>query len=144
MVLLLILVGVSIVLFKPADRRRQARDVARLTDITSLDRAINEYRIDKGDYPDNVGIERRSTSLPLGNTGPTVVCSDGWIDANLCEYISKLYVDPENDATYYYSYISTGTSYELNVTLEAEIDKMTTDGGNSDTKYELGNNKLLL
>jgi hypothetical protein len=56
--------------------------------------------------------------------------------------LSVLPRDPSNNATYHYAYhaSSTAMTFELNAVLESTrySPKMTTDGGNSNTAYEIG------
>jgi len=58
--------------------------------------------------------------------------------------ISNLPLDPVNDATYAYWYKCNNTikTFELSATLESTeyASKMTTDGGNDATRYEVGTN----
>jgi type II secretory pathway pseudopilin PulG len=139
-----ILSAILIVYMRPVEQQRKARDAVRLSDISTLDRTIVEYRLDKGGYPDAIDTLRTSTTLPEGNVGPVAVAADGWIDVNLASYLSKLPIDPVNDGTFHYSYRHTLTGYEVNVVLEHNIDKMQNDGGDDPNVYELGNDLTIL
>jgi hypothetical protein len=108
-----------------------------------LDRAITEYKVDEGSYPDTVDTLRTSTVLPAGSTALTNVRT-GWIAQNLSAYASRLPIDPINDATYFYSYYHDADTYELNARLEYNFDLMTSDGGNDPNLYEVGNNLGLI
>ena len=70
---LTIVVGVMLFLFtgflivlRPEERRREARDNKRLSDMATLDRAINEFLLDNGAYPDATSTVRTSDVLPSG------------------------------------------------------------------------------
>ncbi len=143
-ILVMILFTILFIAFNPVQYRAKARDEKRLSDLSTLDRMINEYNVDHNTYPDTVNTLRKSTLLPGGNSGPLQSVTVGWIKQNLSSYGTKLPVDPVNDATYYYSYKQNGTSYELDTVLEYYTDKSANDGGNSSTIYELGNNLTLL
>ena len=130
--------------FQAVDSGAKARDQVRLSDISTLDRAISEFALDNKRYPDIVDIPRTSTSLPGGNSGPFESAYAGWIDEDLSAYIPKLPVDPINDVSYFYSYQHNATSYELNARLESLEEYMENDGGNNVGLYEIGNNLTLL
>lgn len=141
---LLLLILVSVILTNPAELQSRARDEKRLSDMTVLDRAINEYSLDNSNYPDAVGTTRNSTTLPLNNSGPLENPLDGWIDVDLSEYVTRLPIDPINDSTYRYYYRHTQFGYEINAVLEYETSYMTDDGGDDDSYYELGNDLTIL
>lgn len=123
----------------PAGKRKKARDEKRLSDVLTIDRAINEFVLDHKRYPDQSNILRKSTILPSGSVH--ISNSDkGWIFENLSSYIPMLPVDPINDETYYYSYFRNSVGYELNAKLEILVEEMINDGGNDPEYYEIGNN----
>ncbi|MFZ5425214.1 MAG: hypothetical protein ACOZAO_05445 [Patescibacteria group bacterium] len=131
----------------PSELRGKARDEKRVSDLQLIDRAINEYRIDNGVYPDFSDIVRVSTSLPVGSSGPLVnSLGNGWIAADLSDYITKLPTDPLNDSTHHYSYAHTDFGYELQASLEVltEYSLNSNDGGDDDLYYELGNDLTIL
>jgi len=142
--LTVVVTGVLMTAFRPYEQKAKARDGKRLSDISTLDRAVNEYRVDKGVYPDTVNILRMSTSLPQGNVGPLEKANDGWIDANLSSYTTRLPSDPINDATYHYSYKHNQSGYEINAVLEFLNENMQNDGGDDATAYEVGNDLSIL
>ena len=127
----------------PNEYKQRARDNKRFSDIMILDRVINEYRMDNEVYPDTAGVIRYSNVRTNEDVGVDISVS-GWISADFSGYTSKLPVDPVNEGSLIYSYTNDGMSYEINVPVEALVEKATTDGGNSDTMYELGNNLELL
>lgn len=141
--IVLILISLAVVSYNPIERNKKARDGKRLSDISKIDRAINEFVLDKKYYPDTDGVLRLSTALPVGSTSLNS-SNKGWIFDNLSSYIPMLPTDPINDVTYHYSYIRGGTTYELNAKLESMTDVTADDGGNDDMMYEIGNNLNLI
>ena len=85
-----------------ADRQALARDARRLTDMRTLQNAIEAYCLDTGDYPvvENAGVWDDSSN---GKLIPELVDSG---------YIREPILDPINDATYQYKYFvySNGSS----------------------------------
>jgi type II secretory pathway pseudopilin PulG len=140
----MIVLGASIVLFNPAIRFAKARDEKRLSDISLLERVINEYRIDNGFYPDEADALRVSTSLPPDNIGPLQSTTSGWIKEDLSEYNAKLPTDPTNDATYFYSYQHNGYAYEINANFEQLIEFAQNDGGDDPAVYEVGDDLTII
>jgi len=141
--LIAILATGSVLILKPGEKRAKARDNRRINDLSTLDRAINEFLLDYGDYPDLYLVQRDSTTLPGGGISVDN-SSAGWIDADLSAYTSHLPVDPINDATYRYYYYRDMTSYELNAVIEYLTDEAANDGGDDPARYEIGNNLTLL
>lgn len=141
--LIIMLSTLAIINFDPIGNKKKARDEKRISDITTIDRAVSEFMVDKRRYPDQIDILRKSTILPAGSTQLTS-SNKGWIQENLSSYVPMLPIDSLNDATYYYSYIHNLTSYEINAKLEVLTDEMVNDGGNDDTLYEIGNNLTLI
>ena len=142
----IILILASGVLFLFSGNRSysdEARDVKRLSDLSLLERAINEYKLDKNALPDQAGIIRISTALPSGSID-LANSSSGWIEADLSEYTSRMPIDPVNNDEYYYVYTHNGASYEINARLEYLTEEMVNDGGNDNNVYETGDNLLLI
>ena len=144
MAVLVLLMVTVVIIVNPTMFQSRARDEKRLGDLSILDRAINEYMLDNASYPDTVDTTRYSTSLPLNNVGPFENPFDGWIDVNMSLYLVRLPTDPINDVTYRYTYRHTQYGYELNAVLEEQVDYMSTDGGNNNSLYELGNDLTIL
>ncbi|GIW69671.1 MAG: hypothetical protein KatS3mg101_0418 [Patescibacteria group bacterium] len=140
---LLILLGVVYSLVSPSASKAKARDNKRLSDISNLDRAINEYRIDRQSYPGSQNVLYTSITTPAGS--PNVYSpTSGWIPADLSDYLPKYPTDPINDLTYYYEYIQNGSGYEISARMEYLTEEPQNDGGNDPLKYELGTNLLLI
>ncbi|HAI62802.1 MAG: Type II secretory pathway, pseudopilin PulG [candidate division WWE3 bacterium GW2011_GWF2_41_45] len=143
MAVLLILIGVTISLISPVSSKGKARDNKRLSDISTLDRVINEYRLDYGQYPGLENFLYTSNYLPAGS--PDLYSArSGWIPVDISDYTTRYSVDPVNDAIYHYEYFHNSADYEVSTRLEQLMDKASEDGGNDPLKYELGTNLLLI
>jgi prepilin-type N-terminal cleavage/methylation domain-containing protein len=139
----LILLGITLAVYNPVERNKKARDGKRISDISKIDGAINEFVLDKKHYPDTSGVLRYSNVLPSGSISLNK-SKNGWIYDDLSSYIPMLPTDPINDATYRYSYIRGSNGYELNAKLEVMTDEMVNDGGNDNAMYEAGSNLNLI
>ena len=141
--LVMVLLSVVLLAINIPEKQNKAMDVKRISDLSLLDSAINQYRMDNQGYPDTRNVLRISTLLPSGNTQLESSLS-GWIGQDLSKYLPRMPTDPVNDATYHYSYIQNGSGYELNARLEFLTDQMQNDGGNDTNAYEMGSNLLLI
>jgi type II secretory pathway pseudopilin PulG len=142
--IIMILITTTILLINPAEQYKKARDEKRLSDLTVLDRLINEYKIDNERYPDLENVLRVSTTLPPGNSGPHSSTQQGWITGNFSGYSATLPIDPLNNSDFYYSYMHTGFAYELNARLEYFTKLAEDDGGNNPSIYEIGDDLTIL
>lgn len=141
---LLILLTTAVVLFVNPDKQsKKARDEKRLSDLSTIDRAISEFVLNNSRYPDQEDILRMSNTLPSGSTDLNK-SNPGWIFDDLSPYLEKLPTDPLNDDQFFYTYMQSGTSYEINAKLEDLTDEMINDGGNDPNLYEIGNNLNLI
>lgn len=110
-----VLLAVVVVSFQRANQ--SARDARRKSDLTELRGELENYRLEKGEYPE--------TDMGLGGFGGYDVSADGTFLEDLApDFKSRLYSDPlPNQAnTYYYRYRKTnlpGCSYELGAFLES-------------------------
>ncbi len=141
--LISIMTGISYSLISSSVTKPEARDNRRMSDISNLDRAINEYRLDRGAYPGEAGVIYGSNTLPVGSTA-IYNANMGWIKADLAEYLAKSPIDPTNDVSYHYEYTHNVSGYEISSRLESLFDDSNSDGGNNSEKYELGNNLSLI
>ncbi len=84
------------------------------------------------------------------------VDSTGWVPVNFSQLsagtpFGSLPADPLNNAAYYYAYVATATStFEIDAFIESKkynasgtADAVSTDGGDSTSTYETGNNLKL-
>jgi len=145
-----VLMAVTILVINPNQNFQKARDTTRISDLNSLNTALNMYVIDTGndfsspDYTVYVSLPDSSPtcaawSLPaLPTSHPWVYhCSPsdtyrkidgtGWIPVNFTlspsRPLSTLPIDPTNNATYYYSFVK-GGSFELNAITESQTYKI--------------------
>ena len=141
---LAILFGIMLVIVNPEQQFKKARDAKRLSNLNVLAEAIQEYHLDNGTYPDSADTTRFSTVSAVG--GSLSDSTGGWIDVDLSKFMPVMYIDPVNDATYYYSYRHDGVGFEIDATLESYLEngKNTSDGGNNDNKLEMGNKLTVL
>jgi hypothetical protein len=129
----------------------KARDSQRLQDMDTVHKAI--------------GLALADNEITLVDTSAIASCCDslqntqavdganGWVrftintgKQGLVKYLATLPVDPTNTGTLVYTYASDGNNYELNTELESTDNdtKMQTDGGNSDTVFEVGTSLTIL
>src|SRR3972149_2395942 len=74
---LLVLMGTVISLISPASSKGKARDNKRLSDVSTLDRAVNEYKLDYGQYPGQESFLYTSAIVPTGS--PHIYSAEaGW------------------------------------------------------------------
>ncbi|KKS07181.1 hypothetical protein A3K01_01820 [candidate division WWE3 bacterium RIFOXYD1_FULL_43_17] len=141
--ILLVLLGTTISLIAPSNSKGRSRDARRMSDISNLDRALNEYKMDFGVYPGEENTLYTSNVVPSGS--PSIYSpTSGWVPADLSDYFPKYPTDPVNDATYHYEYVHNSVSYEISARAEQLVQEPSNDGGNDPSSYELGNNLLLI
>ena len=152
-----ILAAVVVLIINPLELTRRTRDSARLSDLASLQQAINvavQEATDSG-----AAILCKSTgSYPC--SGKSHVASrnsngTGWVEVDLSSQksvsVPTLPVDPLNNATYHYTYCANSDAWEIDAVLESDKEKvrMSNDGGDenaTDTtgRYEVGSNLTLI
>ncbi len=148
--ILLILGAVVFLVINPFEYQKRGRDATRITDLSNLQTAINFAVQDAS----------ASSVSPLCAGGTTPPCSStstmgssnrsidgtGWVKVDLSSQkkarVIILPIDPINDGTYNYRYYSDGTNWEMDAALESQQfqGKAATDGGNCDTRFEVGTN----
>lgn len=153
-------VAVTLIL-NPAELVRQGRDSTRLSDLSALQSAVSLFLADQAEasFSDTQNCTASSpNSPPTMNTGSctsnssTTVDGSGWIDIDFTQIssgapLSNLPTDPVNDNDNYYVWLSnTSEEYEINANMESTRyantggdDVESTDGGNDDDWYEIGN-----
>ncbi len=146
-----ILAAVVILLINPIELTKRSQDANRLSDLDNLQKAIVAALADSS---------TPATTLCYNLTPPCTGSSTdinakkndgtGWVKVNFTGQavltFTSLPVDPINNTTDHDTYYSDGTSFELNAVLESnqQKGKMTTDGGDSLTQYEVGSSLTLL
>lgn len=147
-----ILAAVVVLIINPLELTRRSRDAARLTDLANLQQAIN-VAVQEATNSGSAILCKVAGSYPCNgssNGGGRVSDGTGWVKTDLSTQksvsVPTLPVDPINDATYHYTYCANNDAWEINTVLESEQQKgkMTTDGGNEDTRYEVGSNLALI
>lgn len=100
------------------------RDAQRISDLFSMQTAIDNLIIDNKTPPGNL-CQEYSGSIPLGN---------------------QLRLDPRNTDPFVYKYRHNGNQYELNAVLEQNKRRMenSMDGGDNNDYYEVGTNKTII
>ncbi len=169
--LVAILSVVVVMTLNPAELIKQARDSNRLSDLSTINTALNLFSADvtsgfmgtstvvyvsipnSSSVCANLGLP----TLPAGYTYNCVTTANlrntdgtGWIPVNFQRIssnspISQLPVDPQNTtSTRYYTYV-TGGSWKVIATPESEkyIATAGTDGGSNIGQFEVGNNMSL-
>lgn len=124
---------------------KNARDATRITDLHNLKDVIN---ITIGGI---TSPSFKAATLCSSTTNPCYGNSKdktGWLKVKLSSSISMptLPIDPINDEKYHYVYCAYKTDWEINVVLESDqyADRMKNDGGDDDSKYEIGSNMNLI
>lgn len=102
------------------DAREQARDKVRMTDLKSLQLAIETYKAQHGRYPDQgCGLAAGKFAGPGGASGADFSQCDPYIVGLTPDFISVLPKDSrfenETDKGFYYKTNTNGTSYKLMV-----------------------------
>ena len=152
-----ILAAVVMIIIRPGELMSRGRDAQRLSDLSTLKTAI--------DLAFQEATGSATTILCTGGTVGTACTGDsnpgsvanrkkdgtGWMKVNLdgqSATVPTLPVDPVNDATYHYTYSTNAAldEWEINAVLESEQQKgkMTTDGGNNDSAYEIGTDMAIV
>ena len=157
LVVIVILAALSfllILLINPVEQTKKSRDAIRLSDISSVSRAVG-IAIDVAGEP-NAALLCVNTPSPctgLSNSGvtdPGKSDGSGWVKVKLDSVAGanfpKLPIDPMNIGNYHYRYYSNGSDFEVGVVFESEAfrSKMEEDGGNNAQIYELGTNLKLV
>lgn len=144
-----ILAGAVLIAINPASMMQKARDSKRLGDMDTLVKAMN-LAITEGE----VTLTAMAAATTSAQASAQVVDGTGWIrftipaapKVGLSRYVAALPLDPTNVAPNVYSFQSTLTDFEINTVLEHadNATKMSTDGGNSNTKFEAGTSLTIM
>jgi prepilin-type N-terminal cleavage/methylation domain-containing protein len=157
---------VVILTLNPAELLKQARDSNRISDLNTLKSAISVYLVDVSSVSlassfttcwmtvapttTRCGGAFSAAYTAASSVTSTVVDGTGWVPVNFNAIttrspISKLPIDPINNATFYYAYAATTSAFKLVANLESTkyatgggSDAESTDGGSSSTVYEAG------
>ena len=171
--ILAILATVVILILDPAETIRKARDVQRISDLSTLKTAVILFIGERGGGTAIAGPgatdECRSGSgdgACVSTTASVVTGYNptksgyrsehlvfGWLPIDFAlmgggSPISSLPVDPVNSADYYYRYSTDGTGFIFDCALESvyyttTVELAKTDGGKCDNSYEVGTDLML-
>ena len=164
-ILAVLAVAVTLIL-NPAELVRQGRDSSRLSDIGTVHRAIGLYFADQQE----LAFTTSTTCTAVSSTCPTSAsaCSStlvnasttvkggGWVNIDFTKMstgspLARLPIDPVNSAPSFYVFATnTSEEYELDANMESMRyengggdDVESTDGGDNDDWYEVGNKSAL-
>jgi prepilin-type N-terminal cleavage/methylation domain-containing protein len=153
--ILAVLTTTVVLVLNPAQMLAEARDSQRMSDLDSVKSAISIYLATATSTPTLTAgpFAQGTTATCLSLSGTCTardnytVSGSGWVGVDLTAAsagspLSTLPRDPSNNATYHYAYAGNDTykTFELNAVLESVrySPKMATDGGPTDTVYEIG------
>lgn len=145
-----VLAAVVVLVVNPVELTKRSRDAVRLSDLASLQQAINVVVQDSTLTPLQTYCTPPADTGTLPCTGVTTdsggreINGSGWVKVDLSGQttinIPTLPIDPSNGATYKYTYFGNSTGYKLEATLESQqqSSKMVNDGGDNNSVYEVG------
>jgi len=148
-----ILAAVVVLIINPLELTRRGRDAARLSDLGSLQTAINVAVQESTGSGTAAILCKISGSYPCSgssNTGTRNSDGSGWVKTDLSSQksvsMATLPTDPINDTKFHYTYCANNDAWEINTVLESDLQKakMGTDGGNEENRYEVGSNLTLI
>ncbi len=161
--ILAVLATAVVIILNPAQLVKQGRDSTRISDLAAVHSAIALYLSEVPGltswtpytYCTNETAGSKPTGFdPCTYSSSTAVNGTGWVPVNFGAIssgspLSRLPMDPVNDATYFYAFKSSSTLlYELDAKMESnkygsggagDIVSNTKDGGNDNNWYEVGN-----
>jgi hypothetical protein len=149
---LVILTAIIVLVINPNEKFREKRDEIRLQDIEKLSTSVNILlKENKGASQFVLCFETRVPCKGESADSNAAASSGiGWIKVNFNQNeslgIQSLPLDPANKMDLLFSYYSEGTFYELNTKLESKKyqEKMQSDDGDNDQRYELGTSLKLI
>ncbi len=135
----------------PLEQSKRIRDASRLTDLAQLHQAINTASGEATGSAEQLLCSGSSIPCHGSSHSDTRVNSGvGWLKVNLSNNktasFGTLPIDQINNATYHYTYCSDGKNWEISASLESDkqVSLMGSDGGNDNTKYEIGSDLTLI
>lgn len=145
-----ILAVVVAIIINPFEIMRRGRDADRLAHLSQLQQAIAVAVQESTASAAQTLCVGTTTPCTGQSTGSRASNGTGWVKVDLSAQqtvaFATLPIDPTNSTTYHYTYCSDGVGWEINTVLESvrEAAKMTGDGGNEDTRYEVGSSLTLI
>ncbi len=157
-----ILAAIVVLIINPLELTRRSRDAARLTDLASLQQAINVAVQESTDSAQDILCKTVSAATCQGrsNAQGRGIDGSGWVHVDLGNQnavsVPTLPVDPQNTANNHYTYCAdtsnSGAKWVIFTKLESiqQKDKMANDGGNTASQtpnnedvYEVGSDLSL-
>jgi prepilin-type N-terminal cleavage/methylation domain-containing protein len=148
-----ILIAAVLFTLNPAEGQRKARDVQRVKDLGTVQTILEQV----------VSANLLTEDLVVNSSSGLSDCATNWLTVDVCDYSSKIPVDPTNkstevagadgtagdctttdrsaaDAYYFVKYDSATNTYEINARQESlsGCSRLEGDGGNSDKMIEVG------
>lgn len=153
-----VLLTAVIISINPAEAQRKARDTVRLKDMAELESILVQLINDGVTIPTgsgNLGDTKGASSTTASRT--TNCTNTNWLGINVCNYAKTVPIDPQNNQsitaqgskdpqTAAYNAIVSSGNYEVRTFLESSsnLSKLTSDGGDDDTHFELFSSNTLL
>ena len=150
--ILAVLATTAVIVLNPVELLKQARDSQRLSDLDSVRSATSLYLADVTS-PSFTTVQNSTASTTCAFGTCVLVQTyttggSGWAAVSLDDItggspLSVLPRDPTNSGLLQYAWVSSAasTTFEIDAKLESTkySGKMTTDGGDDDLYYEVGN-----
>lgn len=120
--ILALLAGLVIATLNPIAQFQKGRDAERKSDLSQIQKALEQYYQDTGSYPASnasfqiVGLN--ATAVPFGKS-----------DLNDWPYMNQLPQDPDSNRTYVYYATNSNQTYYLYASLERSNDPQSCNGG---------------
>lgn len=155
--ILAVLAVTVVVVLNPAELLRQARDSTRLSDMSSVNRALGLFLADGQTWSTASGPRCTAAGTPpMSGTctvpaSPYGVAGSGWVDLNFGLMstgapLGSLPTDPTNSTTYFYAFErSATTKHKLGARLESTkfASSSQNDGGSDTAWFEVGTDLAL-
>ncbi len=152
-----VLLTAVIVNINPLEAQRKARDTVRLKDMAELESILVQLINDGVTIPTGSG--NLGNGVLSSTAGKTTNCNNtNWLGVDVCNYAKTVPIDPRNGQSItaignstnpqtaaYNARVSSG-NYEVRTFLESpsNLSKLSSDGGNNDTHFELFSSNSLL
>lgn len=109
-----ILSSVLLVVFDPVEQFNKANDATRKSDLSQIQKALEAYYQDHGQYPDQCDAADNHSIMPLVNDTPECIpWGEQWTP-----YMNVLPKDPDPNKSYIYDVDDTFQSYRLYSSLD--------------------------
>lgn len=151
-----ILAAIIVLVINPIEMMRRSRDSQRMSDLSTLQTAINLALADGRTFSgvaDKTYATRTDATVYTGDVAPANTgtstqsnAGTGWIPLDFSAVssgapVSSLPLDPSNGASNWYRFVFNGTDYKIDCAFESTeyTPRHGTDGGNNANRYEVGN-----